>query len=377
VRAKKKRKNWAGQTEKWEVFIFAENLRKSISAFWVRSRIWKVTTHSSQLEEMITMLDQPNQSDHTIRPEPLAISELRIGSTIRGWLLAIEVQTRMATNGTPYLHLKLRDPRGNEIVARQFDPPRMEALSPQEGKVLLVAGAVEEYRGQLQIKLTRAEVDEAAPLDLFVLGTRRSLVQLEADFQQLMAEVQHPGLVALLRCCFTPEVQARFRRWPAAVRQHGAVVGGLLEHTVNVTLIAKRFSQLYPCNQSLVLTGALLHDIGKLEELDEQVGAKFTLFGRMVGHIVLGMQYVQLQAQQIQDLDEATLQDLLHIILAHHGTPAFGSPVCPATIEALIVHQADTAEAHLTSFLEHCQRTSGPDGWTPYNGAFGGSIRMP
>ncbi len=170
---------------------------------------------------------------------------------------------------------------------------------------------------------------------------------------------------------------ARFRRWPAAVRHHGAVAGGLLEHTVNVATIAQRLAELYQCNAHLVLAGALLHDIGKLDELEERPGAGFTTPGRMVGHVILGMQYVQEHAQQVYGLEKAILHDLLHIILTHHGTLAFGSPVCPATIEALIVHQADMAEARLTEFLDHCQRTSGADGWTSYSMAFGGQLRTP
>ncbi len=323
------------------------------------------------------MFNQPLQYRQKTKPEPLIISELKAGSTVYGWLLVVGWQTRIAINGKPYLYLKLGDPRGNEIVARQFDSPQMEALTPQEGKVVLVEGSVEEYRNQAQIKLVRIKMDESAPIDLFVLGTRRPLAQLETNFQRLRAEVEHPGLRELLDRCFTPELMTRFRRWPAAVRHHGAVVGGLLEHTVNVATIAQQLSRLYPCQQSLVLAGALLHDIGKLEELEERPGAGFTPLGRMVGHIILGMRYVQEQAQGMDQLDEVTFADLLHIILAHHGTPAFGSPVCPATIEALIVHQADTTEAHLTEFLDHCQRTAGPDGWTAYSAAFGGQLRVP
>jgi 3'-5' exoribonuclease len=112
----------------------------------------------------------------------------------------------------------------------------------------------------------------------------------------------------LLHDCFTVQVMERFRRWPAAVKHHGAVVGGLLEHTVNVTLIADRLAQLYASNQNLVLAGALLHDIGKLEELEEQVGVGFTPAGRMFGHIILGTQYVQEHARYAPELDEATFQ---------------------------------------------------------------------
>lgn len=289
-------------------------------------------------------------------PEPLIISELRSNSTVYGCLLAIEVQTRTTVKGKPYLHLRLRDQRGTEIIARYFDPPRTETPMPQEGKVVLLEGTVEDYRGQIQIKLARAALDESVPIELFIVGTRRPGAQLEADFQQLMSKVDHPGLCELLQHCFTPELITRFRRWPAAMKLHGAVIGGLLEHTVNVATIAEHLAKLYPCNQNLVLTGALLHDIGKLEELSEQIGADYTPKGYRIGHIVLGMQYIEAQAQQIATLDKELLADLLHIILAHHGTKEFGSPVCPATIEALVVHLADTAEAKLTGFLDQSER---------------------
>src|SRR5215471_139384 len=111
------------------------------------------------------MLDSTHQKAHR---EALIISELKTGSTVRGWLFVISLHERMASNRKPFLDLKLRDPRGNELVARQFDPPHMQDLPPQEGKVALIEGAVEEYRNQLQIKLLRVELDESAPIDLFV-----------------------------------------------------------------------------------------------------------------------------------------------------------------------------------------------------------------
>jgi 3'-5' exoribonuclease len=95
----------------------------------------------------------------------------------------------------------------------------------------------------------------------------------------------------------------------------------------------------------------------------------------MVGHIVLGMYYVQEQAQQVAALEEGKMDDLLHIILAHH-TKEYGSPVNPATIEALIVHQADLAEAHLTGFLEHCQKSCSSNGWTSFSPIYGGQLRV-
>ena len=310
-------------------------------------------------------------------PEPINISGLVVKTEVRGWLLAQEVQNRTTKNGKQYRHLKLRDQKGNEITAKQFDLPQREINPPQTGKVLLIEGLVEEFQSTLHIKLTCAELDETVPLDLFVPGTRQNIDELVVQFWDLMNKVQHPGLQALLHDCFTNDVIEQFRRWPAAVRHHGAVAGGLLEHTMNVTLITESLTKLYVCNHEIALTGALLHDIGKLQELEEQPGRGFTPDGTMFGHIFLGTQYVEQHAKHVTEMDEATRLDLIHIILAHHGTKEFGSPVYPATIEAFIVHMADMTEAKLTGFLDHCDRTSTPDGWSSHNKDFGGPLRAP
>lgn len=315
--------------------------------------------------------------DIPLKPEPIIISDLVVNTEVRGWLLAEEAQNRTTKHGKQYRHLKLRDQRGNDITACQFDLAQKEINAPQTGRVVLIKGLVEEYQNSLRIKLTRAELDETAPLDVFVVRTRHNIDELEDQFWNLMNNVQHPGLQALLHDCFTNDVIEQYRRWPAAVRHHSAVVGGLLEHTVNVSLITQFLSILYPCDQELALAGALLHDIGKLQELEEQPGKGFTPHGNMFGHIFLGTQYVQQHALNIAEVDEATRLDLLHIILAHHGTKEFGSPVYPATIEALIVHLADMTEAKLTGFLDHCDRTSNPDGWSSYYKDFGGPLRAP
>lgn len=320
--------------------------------------------------------------NHSLRkmpsiPEPIIINELVPNTQVSGWLLTEEVNYRTTKHGKQYRQLKLRDQKGNDITVCQFDLPQTEMNAPQAGRVVLIKGQVEEYQNAPSIKLSSAELDESAPLDIFVIGTRHSLDELEDQFWDLVNKVQHPGLHMLLHTCFTNEVVEQFRRWPAAVKHHGAVVGGLLEHTVHVSLITQFLTILYSCNQELALAGALLHDIGKLQELEEQPGKGFTPDGTMFGHIYLGTQYVQQHTKQVAELDEATQLDLLHIILAHHGTKEFGSPVYPATIEALIVHLADMAEAKLTGFLDHCDRNSNLDGWTSYYKDCRGPLRVP
>src|SRR5262249_32124912 len=161
---------------------------------------------------------------------------------------AKEVQHRTTKHGKPYRQLILRDQNGNEITTRQFDLPQGDINIPQAGKVVLIEGMTEEFQNTLHIKLYRAELDETAPLDIFVVSKRHDIDELEDQFWNLVNTVQHPGLQAILHDCFTHDIIEQFRRWPAAVRHHGAVVGGLLEHTVNVSLITQYLANLYPCN---------------------------------------------------------------------------------------------------------------------------------
>jgi hypothetical protein len=132
------------------------------------------------------MLNHTPQKSQQTMPELLVISQLTVNSTIFGWLFAMEVISRKTKGGKLFLDLRLRDQRGSEIIARYFDPPQLETLLPQEGKVVLLEGTVEEYRSQAQIKLLRVQNDESIPADSFTEGTRCSIAQLEADFQPLI-----------------------------------------------------------------------------------------------------------------------------------------------------------------------------------------------
>src|SRR5437764_15475852 len=124
--------------------------------------------------DYVPMLYQGSQKRQDIAPELLVINEFRVNSTIFGWLFAVAVISRKTNSGKLFLDLRLRDQRGSEIIARYFDPPRLEAHLPQEGKVVLLEGIVEEYRGQIQIKLIRVQNDDSISTDRFTLGTRCS-----------------------------------------------------------------------------------------------------------------------------------------------------------------------------------------------------------
>ena len=154
-------------------------------------------------------MEHHDYRERILNLEPIIISDLVLNTEVSGWLFAEEVQNRTTKNGKRYRQLKLRDQRGNDITARHFNLPQKEINVPQAGKIVLLQGMIQEYQNSIQLKLTHAELDETAPLDLFVIRTRRHLDELEGQFRVLMNTVQHPGLQALLQECFTNEVIER------------------------------------------------------------------------------------------------------------------------------------------------------------------------
>jgi 23S rRNA maturation-related 3'-5' exoribonuclease YhaM len=154
-------------------------------------------------------------------PGPIKICELVVNTQVRGWLLVEEALTRTAKNGKQFLQLKLRDQLGNKITARQFELVSGEINVPVEGKIVLIEGLVEEFQNTTNIKLTKAVLDDIAPQDIFVVGTRQNIDELEKQFWKLVDKVQQPALQALLRNCFTKDIVEQFRHWP---RQYGIIV---------------------------------------------------------------------------------------------------------------------------------------------------------
>jgi 3'-5' exoribonuclease len=278
------------------------------------------------------------------------ISSLRAGDAVEGVFACTRKDRLLARSGSPYLALELRD-RTGALPARAFRDADLLAGRFERGDLVRVSGRAERFRDELQIEVRTIERAGDADPAAFLPVAYRDLDELEGFLEHLSREVHDPGLAALLEALLDDgELRAQWRRAPCTRNGHHAYLGGLLEHTVAVGTLALEAAQLHPrLDRDLLLTAALVHDLGKTREFT--LGAEIALSaeGRLLGHLQLGARIVETRAGA---LPEARRLALLHCVLGHHGPDAlpgrrFGSP------EALALHRLNALDASVKGALEH------------------------
>lgn len=305
------------------------------------------------------------------------VHDLKPGDRIVGFYLVRHKQLepfRDRSRGE-FLTLVLSD-RTGQVVARVWEGA--EELSQQFGEadVVKVAGDVESYLGRTQIIVNRLR---AAGEDEF--DRRDFLPASEKDPQALMAvvratieRIQNPHLSALVRRFYDdPEFAAQFARAPAARKVHHAYLGGLLEHVTEVIALCDAVLALYPeIDADLLLTGALLHDVGKTREYVWEKDIDYSDEGRLVGHIVIGEEMVSHAMAHLPDFPEALGLRVRHMLVSHHGRYEWGSPRRPQTLEAVALHQIEDLDAQVNRFrtLLAARREPG-EAWTAYDRLLG------
>lgn len=260
----------------------------------------------------------------------------------------------MARSGAPYLALELRD-RTGAIQARAFRDADVLAGRFERGDLVRVAGRVERFRDELQLEvraIARADPAEADPA-AFLPVAYRDLDELDGFLEHLAGEVRDPGFDALLASLLgDTALREAWRRAPCTRSGHHAYLGGLLEHTVAVGTLALETCVLHPrLNQALLLTAALVHDLGRTREFTYGAEIGLTEEGRLLGHVELGLRMLDARAAAAC-LDDARRLALAHCVLTHHGADAapgrrFGSA------EALALHRLNALDASVKGALEH------------------------
>jgi 3'-5' exoribonuclease len=307
------------------------------------------------------------------------VRELTDGQEVDQVLLVRERECRTKRDGGEYLRLSLGDRTGT-IGAIVWERVREAAACCQIGAPVRVAGRYglhPRYGAQLAIRAVRAaEPGEFAFEDLLD-GPPRSARQMEADLRELVATIQNPHLRALLDRVLGPVAPAwpLYRDAPAAKRYHQAYRHGLLEHSLGVAQAVSAISQTFGpgIDRDVAVTGALLHDIGKLEAYTAgPLAIDLTDLGKLQGEIPLGYYRIRREIEELPGFPEELAAAVLHIILSHHGTLEHGSPVVPCTREATLVHMIDNLGGRLGSF-DRLEKEL-PDGsrWSPFDRALGG-----
>jgi 3'-5' exoribonuclease len=300
------------------------------------------------------------------------------GTDLDQVLLVREVERRPRRDGSEFLRLTLGD-RSGRVPAMVWDGVREASELACTGAPVRVIGRYvvhPRYGPQVNVRALRPADPESFELEDLLDRPARDVDLMESDLRQLIATVQRAPLRALLERILGAEAASwpLFRDAPAAKYYHQAYRHGLLEHALTVGQAVSAISATFPgIDRDVAVTGALLHDIGKLDAYTREESAiELTDDGRLQGEIALGYYRVRREIESIDGFPPALAQALSHIVLSHHGTLEHGSPVVPATREATLVHMADNLGGRLGSFDRLEKELRDGERWSGFDRALGG-----
>ena len=312
-----------------------------------------------------------------IFPKGIFIDAIEADSPVDGIFCVASKRLLETRNGSPYLALTLMD-RTGEMQARMWNnASRTDALFG-EGDFVRIKADAQRYKDEVQLNIKSLEQadDKAVDTADFMPVAQCDLDQCEKQFDRLLKGIKRVPLGPFLKALFRRGSRTRqlFVRAPAAKRMHQAYIGGLLEHSVAVASLARETARLYPqLDSELLVAGALVHDIGKIEEFSfERPPIDYTDRGRLIGHSALGIEMLDRCAAETGiDHTHSDIMALKHMVLSHHGQREFGASVLPMTPEAMALHLIDDIDAKMSFLGELSQGVQG-DGpaWTPYQRLF-------
>ncbi len=305
------------------------------------------------------------------------VKDISDGDRVTGVYLCADASLSQARTG-PYLRVKLQDRTGS-IECRVWDDAERMATRFKSGDYVRIEGLANEYKGVVQLKLNAVDRVDDADVDpsMFLKATKCDVPWMWTRLREHVNAMQDPFLRELLNRLLDDEAFAvRFRQAPAAMGNHHAWLGGLLEHTLSLIYLMKRITPHYPqVNQDLCLVGAVMHDMGKVWEYSWDRKLDMTDSGRLVGHLVMAVGKVKEIASAIPGFPEPLMLECQHLIAAHHGQYEFGSPKLPQTLEAMVVHMADNLDSKVNQMSMALEGNPEVNGrWTDYQKQFQGPL---
>ncbi|HUZ05125.1 MAG TPA: HD domain-containing protein [Acidobacteriaceae bacterium] len=279
------------------------------------------------------------------------------GQEIRSCFAVLSKQWRDKKDGGTYLALVLGD-RTGRMDGRIWDNCERLALKFEKDDVVLLRGAIDTFGGKYQLRVF--EISKAGP-DAFDISdllrtTTKNIDSMWAELRGIVAGFTDADLQRLVSAFLDdPDIAQRYKTAPAAKMMHHAWVGGLLEHVVDLCKFCDLAAGHFPfIHRDLLLTGAILHDIGKIYELGWKTSFEYTLEGQLVGHISIGTRLLHEKIAALPGFPDRLRVLVEHIILSHHGSYEFGSPKLPMIPEAVLLHYLDDAEAKMQAIQEAC-----------------------
>ena len=284
-------------------------------------------------------------------------------------------QVKAKKNGEPYLALVLAD-RSGQIEAKMWDNVEEFIDSFEQDDFLKIKGLINKYKNRFQLTIHKIRRMGDTEIDFsdYLPKTTKDIGELWKTLADFVATFQNPHLKALVELFMSdPDIAERYRNAPAAKTLHHAYIGGLLDHVVSLfrscDLMCRNYSQI---NRDLLLTGAFLHDIGKIHELTYNRSFTYTTRGQLLGHMIIELEMLQAKIAKLPGFPGELKTMLEHLIISHHGQYDFGSPKLPMFPEALMLHYLDDLDSKMESMRAHFEREREMEGpWTSYNASLG------
>ena len=299
------------------------------------------------------------------------VSELQANQPAQGTFLVTHKEIRQKKSGEAYLSLTLAD-RTGDLDAKMWDNAAEVADAFERDDFVHIKGHMQVFQNRPQLTVHKLQPVAEAAVDIadFLPASKRDRDEMFRELQGWIAGIQDAHFRGLLQAIFADDAVAlAYRTAPAAKTVHHAWIGGLIEHVLSLCQLAKITAAHYAdIDFDLLLAGVILHDIGKIYELEYGRSIRYTDAGQLLGHIQIGMQMVTAQIARMPDFPPLQRDLLLHLILSHHGQLEFGSPKLPVFPEALLLHLID----HMDSKMELMRGMIASDrtvegNWTGYN----------
>lgn len=300
--------------------------------------------------------------------------DIRPGEKISDSFLVTEKNLAFSQKGSPYLNLRLKDKAG-EVEGKIWENAIEWDKQFKRGDIIHVQSRAVSFKNMVQLSIydiQKLEDSDVNPVDYFQ-SVRRDINEIFIEMMSYVEKIENPYLKSLMEAFFKDDtIITLFKKAPAAKSFHHVYVGGLLEHTLSVVKLLEIVADHYSgINRDILITGGLLHDIGKIYEFSYDRVVDYSDQGRLIGHIVIGVEMLNAKISEIKGFPDDLAMELRHLLLSHHGTQEFGSPKRPKTLEALIVHHVDDLDAKVNAFQEYIRESEEDDSnWTPFHRLF-------
>ncbi len=299
------------------------------------------------------------------------VERLQEGDVVNDYFVATRKDLRDTQRGSKFLGLVFKD-RTGEIGGVMWNNAQSVAALFELGDVVNVRATVTTYQDRLQLRVDQVlplKTEEYDPADL--VFERESKGEVLEQFLAILDSITNEWLSALVKSFRSDEsFMTGLAACAAGKRWHHAYRGGLVQHCYEMARLAETMCELFPAlDRDLLLTGVFLHDIGKIEELTQEMYIDYTTTGKLVGHLELGSMMANRKMDAIPDFPEALRLQIVHLILSHHGEMEMGSPVVPKTLEAIALAHIDNLDAQTDAFARVIEETSSKgEAWSDYIG---------